>query len=443
MKRNAQVWMFLALTPLAISLTGCGSSSVDSRDIEFNGGLAFQVNHQDPFTGVVMFVHDVPGIVEKLYGHVPMAAYSVEEYQSVQRLTCDFHYVKGVMNGDAKCKNDNGDKVATFSVNENGLFDGSAVLYSTWNATKKYAELNWKSGALDGDQNIYGDDGSVVIDEVHFSDGQKDGREVVRDEAGDVIANGKWDNGKPESGSLADAQIVIGQNGAQNLKVKEIVNFADGLQNGKATFYAYGNNGYFKSPKDLSSSSGEFDNGKRTGLWTDDNSREMSFNSIRVMIDQAFHAYPEVLSDFPPYSTGSGGARQRYDALDKCNTYASHWSQGQLGGKVECFDKSGKPNVEFEIENGQLVGDVLFHDPSSGQVVTIHQQGGRAVPESGMASTSKAAPQAAFQAASGSIACVNQWINAFHKEQGADASISNDQLSEWQDDCQQGKQAPQ
>ncbi|MFC3652820.1 toxin-antitoxin system YwqK family antitoxin [Dyella humi] len=432
MKRNAQVWMLLALTPLAISLAGCGSNAVDSRDIEFNDGLAFQVNHQDPFTGVVTFVHDTPGIVGKLYGYAPMSGYTAAENNNVQRnFTCSFHYVKGAMNGDAECKDDSGDKMASFSVNEKSLFDGSAVIYSPLDATKKYAELNWKSGTLDGDQKTYGDDGSTVIDEIHLSDGHKDGREVVKDESGNVIADGKWDNGNPESGDFAKWKIGAEPNGVKIITVESVISYANGQKSGKAIFYAEDDS---TSPPSTSISSGEYDNGNRSGVWKDGH-----VGGIVNAITSSFQGgLPQVLYNFPPYKMTNGDTKS---VFKDCHSYESHWSQGHIAGKVECFATSGSPVVEFEIENGQLVGDVLFHDPSSGQIVTIHQQDGREVSESGAESTSQAAPQTAPRSAPGSDGCVNKWIDAFHKEQGEDASISNDQLSEWQDDCQQGKQA--
>ncbi|GLQ52486.1 hypothetical protein GCM10010872_39350 [Dyella flava] len=434
MKRNAQIWTLLALAPLAISLTGCGSNAVDSRDIEFNDGLAFQVNHQDPFTGVVTFVHDTPSIVGKLYSYAPMSGYDLQESRSIQNnFTCSFHFVKGAMNGDVECKDDNGGKMASFSMNEKGLFDGLAVLYSPLDATKKYAELNWKSGTLDGDQKTYGSDGSTIIDDLHLSGGRKDGQEVVKDESGNVIADGKWDNGKPESGSIAKWKIGADPRGVKIITVESVVNYVNGLESGKATFYAEDDS---TSPPSTSISTGEYDNGNRTGLWEDGH-----VGGIANAIINSFQGgMPQVLYNFPPYRMTNGDTS---GALRDCHSYKSYWSQGHIAGKVECFTTAGNPLLEFEIENGQLIGDVLFHDPSSGQVVSIHQQDGRAVPESGAESASQVAPQAVAQSASGGDECVNRWIDAFHKAQGADVPISNDQLSEWQADCQQGKQAPQ
>lgn len=416
MKRNAQVWMLLALTPLAISLTGCGSQSIDSRDIEFNGGLAYQVNHQDPFTGIVTYVHNTPDIVSKLYAAASWGGYRGNAAWNIQRnFICSFHYKDGLMEGDVECKDDSGNRVASFSIKK-GLFDGAASLYSPFDSKKKYAELKWSSGTLDGDQELYGKDGETVIDEFDVTDGKKDGREVVRDESGNVVADGKWSNGKPESGSLVTISGGV---------ISSVITYADGLKQGKATFYSNWPGGPFVS-------TGEFDKDARVGAWNDVAETK---SAVESNIDLS--RIP-VLAQFPIYNGDDA-------AFKFCSSYKSIWSQGHLAGRVECFDIRQRPILEFEIENGQLVGDITYHTPNSGEIVTIHQQDGRVVGQAtpGAASPSTVQPVSTSSTTSDVDACVNKWIDAFHKEQGADAPISNDQLSEWQDDCQQGKQAPQ
>jgi antitoxin component YwqK of YwqJK toxin-antitoxin module len=407
--------MFLALTPLAISLAGCGSEKVDSRDIEFNDGLAYQVNHQDPFTGIVTYIHGTPDIVGKLYAAASWSGHEGNVDWNISRgFTCSFHYKDGLMEGDAECKDDGGNKVASFSIKK-GLFDGAADLYSPFDSKKKYANLNWKDGTLDGDQELYGQDGATVIDEFNVSGGKKDGREVVRDGSGNVLADGKWSNGVPESGSLV---TIAGG------KIASITTYSGGLKQGKATHYSNWPGGPYVS-------TGEFDKDQRVGPWDD-----VAETKSAVENDIDLGHIP-VLAQFPLYNGDD-------TAFKFCSSYKSTWSQGHLAGKVECFDIRRQPVLEFEIENGQLVGDITYHTPNTGEIVTIHQQGGRVVGQasSGAEPPSTVQPVSAASTTSGGDECVNKWIDAFRKEQGADAPISNDQLSEWQDDCQQGKQAP-
>lgn len=409
----------LALLPIAtLVLSACGRSSIDSRELQFNDGLAYQRNHQDPFTGYVTWAHGFPSFISDYYNRVAAMANLNPQLQGSSTLamtsnySCVVPYVKGVVEGEIRCRRGDGPTALTFTVTHEKV-DGETILRWPFDPSKTFADVHWNNGVLDGRQTFYWPGTSTVMDEYSITNGNKDGREVYQDAQGNVVAKGTWNEGKPKDGSFAEVSAGF---------LRSVVSYAGGKLQGKASFY---NPGYLSDPTTVST--GEFDNDMRTGEWIDYGG---TLGKIEEQLNDAF----PVLRVFPPYDHDAFNE----GAFKNCWSMKTHWDHGRLAGKVVCFDKSGAEIVSLQIQNGAIVGDIQFHDSQSGTLVHIPQQDGHRV------DSTHAVTPATTAGAPSLDTCVTNWTRAFHKERGDDwAPVTSSQMQEWEEWCKQGKLPPQ
>ncbi len=160
------------------------------------------------------------------------------------------------------------------------------------------------------------------------------------------------------------------------------------------------------------------------------------------------------------------GEEAAFDASTGKQTVKATWVEGKLNGPMiqyapdgervihrVTYDMGVKEGVEevFDENTGQPVSHLEWlHGKENGWLKNWDGRGHllsgaryvngvvmeRLEPDydgaSGTASTVSNAPANPDQ-------CVSQWIAAFHKEQGADTPIGNDQLEEWAGWCKDGK----
>lgn len=351
MKRNAQVWMLLALTALAISVTGCGSDKIDPRQLDLNDGLAYKHGSDNPFTGDVVYKDSMPNNLAAYWnGQIDNSVILGPAAQSIIS-SCTVHYSAGLVDGNSFCVDEKGNTILELNY-KNEKYDGVSKL-SNPDTGNVVAYLAWNGGKWDGKLKVTTWDGTIVVNDASWKDGHVD--------SGKVINSG---------GSFE---------------------YDDGKKNGPATLVA----GKFVYGK------GSYKDDQRDGEWIDAGSA-LQYEGWLQNVENA---------------TFGGGS-----IILSITSIKSNWLNGKLDGKISFYGNDDKLLADATASDGSIV-------PGSVHVYS-----------------SKTDSADASQASDGKSpvdACVDARIDAFHRAQGADAPISNDQLTEWRDDCQQGKQAPQ
>lgn len=130
------------------------------------------------------------------------------------------------------------------------------------------------------------------------------------------------------------------------------------------------------------------------------------------------------------YSSGKlNGPIIRYASDGKTVLYRATLVDGLMEGTEESFDESGSPLKHVEWKNGRKNG--LWKQWERGEVIIdadCHDD--------------KCPPRQPVNQPSeptGDNACVQSWITAYRKIKGEDAAVMQDQVSEWEDWCKQGK----
>lgn len=173
------------------------------------------------------------------------------------------------------------------------------------------------------------------------------------------------------------------------------------------------------------------------------------------------------------------GTQRSYSVDSNILVHTAQWQHGTLFGPEEIFDqKTGKRLREANIMGGKYDGEMTSYD-LDGKVIrrTTFSNGVQQRDESFDPDTGKMTGQVPYHYdnehglvvhgivkgwdANGTLIsektykfgkevtsvpttgdpnqCVDDWINAFRQDQGADAIVSHDQLAEWESWCKSGK----
>lgn len=164
-----------AITLASLSLTGCFSEEIDTRQTQEIQGLLYKVHADDPFTGRVL--------------NYPMSVLGLFSVGS-----CAVDFKKGLPDGEMRCS-DNAGVLLGVGEFKAGKRDGKEEKFDA-KTGKKTAEGNWKKGVQDGLQEQFNPQSGERILEVHYTAGKKDGRERAWDGQGkELIADLEWENG--------------------------------------------------------------------------------------------------------------------------------------------------------------------------------------------------------------------------------------------------------
>lgn len=402
--------LLLAIFAIAtVATAACGSNSVDSRQLQFNDGLAYVRNHDDPYTGRAIFVDTIPDVVNNFYTAAAMAAFR-GNHPPIASMRCEVPFVKGLVEGDVSCKDAQGQTTLQFTIHHERI-DGNAIVNDSGDGNRKFAELTWKDGTLDGHQKLYGLRGNTkntVIDDMEVINSVKDGREIYRDEDGNVLGDGVWSHGKPITGSFVDTW--------QDGSVTKILTFANGVTNGKASYYST-DRGVDGKPL---VSTGNYVDGNRNGPWID------YANQAAQVENTLTHMFP-ILGDYPSYGA----------ILNNCDSYHSNWDHGALKGRLECYAKDGALTLSFEAKDGSVADNLSYRVPHSKEMIQLPS----ITPD--MRPVDPNALPLGPLTGNALETCVNQWTTAFHKESGSDwAPVTSSQMDEWREWCKEGRRAP-
>ena len=405
-------------------LAACGQDTLDSRQIDTAGGLAYKHGSDDPFTGTVAFKDTIPNNLENYW--TTNIASTPGRSTNAQDLTgCEEHFAKGLVDGDAFCTGTGGDKAFTLHYADE-QFDGPSKLYNPETGAL-VKSLNWSSGKLNGETKIYTYDGKQLVSQVPWNNGQADGAVKAWNTKGEQVTDAVFKNGQIDSGTV----------GTDDGSTKISTEFREGKPNGQYTKLTEQGDVVQK---------GTFVGGLRDGAWED---RDLSVEDIIVQVTTAASAMPV-----------------NYHDISNATRVVSHWSSGKMNGEMQGWDKDGKLFFDFHFVNGVLEGPNQVVTRDTGTLQTFNLKGGQLAsdaptPEAAATATqepqqaSEAPPSGASsinspaEALTGSVQlpgtgnkCLDDWETAYRKERGADAVVAYDQIDEWTDECKQGKTAP-
>lgn len=158
-----------------LSLSGCFTEEVDTRQTHEIQGLLYKIHEKEPFTGRILnFPMSVMGL------------YSVG--------TCSVEIKKGLPDGEMRCS-DNAGTLVGLAQFEGGKRDGRDEKYDPKTA-KMTSRGHWAKGQLDGVQELFNAQTGDLIGETHYSAGKKVGTEKLWDASGKtLITSLDWQNG--------------------------------------------------------------------------------------------------------------------------------------------------------------------------------------------------------------------------------------------------------
>lgn len=110
--------------------------------------------------------------------------------------------------------------------------------------------------------------------------------------------------------------------------------------------------------------------------------------------------------------------------------HTANWKNGIAEGVEQAFDEtSGNVTFRGNIINGKYDGDASRYSAEGKLIETSTYKNGVLQPTS----------QSVTKSVTSVEQCVDAWVVAYRKEQGADAIVTADQSSEWEGLCKEGK----
>ncbi|MCS4250044.1 toxin-antitoxin system YwqK family antitoxin [Pseudomonas sp. BIGb0164] len=164
-----------AISLASLSLTGCFTEEIDSRQTREIQGLLYKIHADDPFTGRIL--------------NYPMSVLGLFNVG-----TCTVDIKKGLPDGEIHCSDNAGNLLASGEFKA-GKRDGKEEKFDA-KTGKKTLVAHWKNGLQDGIVEQFNPQNGERVLEVHYAAGKKNGNERAWDNEGNaLIADLQWDNG--------------------------------------------------------------------------------------------------------------------------------------------------------------------------------------------------------------------------------------------------------
>lgn len=313
-------------------LSACGSSRIDSGQLDYDNGVAYKHGSTEPFTGIVHF--DEPPtaaeeVVQTLRDPTPLYANMIR----VPMDNCDVAFKNGAMEGHVACFQRNGGKALSFDLHHDRL-NGESVEYHP--DSSKALDFHWSDGALQGDQAVYSADGRYVVHEWNVDNGHKRGKEVRRYSNGDDLAEGSWSDEGKFTGTMFvpdDSAIYTFKSGVKEGDFKQLDTKDPNLKRVAVE--------------------GSYSNGQKDGVWTFYGKEAIG------------HAENQFAS-----TTHSPGL-PRLMAIPRGDRATVTWKDGVLSGPVKIFDKDQHVLLAFPMANGEVTAPIVRTDLVSGKSFTL------------------------------------------------------------------------
>lgn len=380
------------LTPaalaLCLSLCGCGPTVLDFRNAEMNNGTLFARGSNTPFTGKVTNVPntiifndpDFKAIRDAVVSAYRQAVVMSETQPNIEQIAGATVMLLRSTGLDLPSDEDNAVVFCTINV-DSGRLAGKVSCSAAGSDDVVLETAVGKNATFDGLLNSY----------VH-----DDGKQYPLVSA--TLSNGK----------LMGMLTIYS---ARTHTVVASLMYANGLANGAADVFDENTGGKLEDAT--------YVDGKLDGNVTD------WAPGGKVIIGKG-HISHGVFD----------GAQEIFDPATGNKTAEAHWANGKLNGVQRHWDAQGNLTAATNYQDGIPVqSDSASTDSASNQPGQVPSTGN----QSGAQTDTAQATTSQQPAENDSDRCVDAWIFAYRKEKGDDAIVSNDQVTEWESSCKQGK----
>lgn len=392
---NCRYPMILSSLIAALALAGCKGEVLDYRNAQMVDGKVYAGGANEPFSGELTNV--ASAVILSPQQGFGVAIRTMEK--TLPALKLDYISAAGI----DYFPTDTRIPFAAYCDAQvsNSYLDGKAICKAA-NSDHTLITMSFTSGQLDGELDSYApDDSSHLFAKVAFRNGNADGRmEVYSPTTHRLVHTLTWANGV-----LNGDEEGFDENTGNRVLQASLV---DGKYEGKMTGYASDGN--------------------------------------RVIYSAT-------------YTNGlKGGVEEAFDPQTGKLIGHAEYTDGKLNGTVKRWNADGKLIYERDYRNGQEIPDsdavnaCLDRRYAAFGKATNNEQNVDAVQRNEWEAACKgerhesnttpvATSASAAPAESGGLdRCVSSWTMAYHRENGADAIVTTDQLGEWQLWCKAGKQ---
>ena len=209
MRKHKSSLLLPLVAVLSLSLFGCSNQVLDHRNAEFNNGVIYAGNANEPFTGTVTNVPDIELLQNQngftAFGNVLVRIAFPGSNWSARALTtvsitgyCEVSVRKGILDGKTVCKAPGTDNDGTVMHFKGGLLDGTMKYYNSTLARGEMAEATFENGVLTGKETIYNprtrDHDKIAV--LHWANGALEGEFQYWDLKGNLTDEGSYMDGK-------------------------------------------------------------------------------------------------------------------------------------------------------------------------------------------------------------------------------------------------------
>jgi antitoxin component YwqK of YwqJK toxin-antitoxin module len=329
----------VAIMMICAGVMGCSRETLDSRQIDETGGLAYKHGSTEPFTGTVEFKDTIPNELQNYWSKNTAGIQGVP-LVTMNLAGCEEHFTKGLADGDASCIGTGGQTALTLRYKDEQL-DGPSKLYNLETGAL-VKEVTWSQGRLDGLVKVYTYDGKQKTAEANWSDGSIDGSVKQWNAQGVQITDATYKAG----------QIVSGTIGTDNGTTRTSSVYGDG--NANTSYTSSTEQGDILQK-------GLLVGGLRVGKWEDRDA------AAAVIINQIV--------------SGNGLLPVTSDDIVKAARIESLWINGKIDGEMRGWYKDDKPFFIFHFSNDLLDGSIQIVTRPTGTMQSFVFKAGQLVPD--------------------------------------------------------------
>lgn len=396
----------------ATALVGC-KTEIDDAEVVVRNGLIYKYGEKDPFSGVVL---NIPSDQRGIDG------------------LCNVQIEKGRLNGKKECFQADQKiyEVEFLAGNKDGkeiIFDansGKEISIRTWKdnllngLSQEYiagimtSQKEYKNGKLDGKELRWSDDGKTILTELIWSNNTK--------QTGfETTPQGEY---KYLNGQLHGEQITYSKTNSGKQYIYLVKNYTNGKLDG--TFKEYTTLRNTDTPqqkleilyKNNDPVSGWFN------LYKVDGSLIQKINLVRAPNDEGKGFYDDYPGTLVP-----DGLVKKYDKYLDSFKGEEFWIDGVKVKQYFQHYENEEPDFQIQDINNQFTG---YSSVSRDQYLAYKTAQTFSPANNQLTASNTQAPSAEN--------CLDAWISAFREEMGEDAMIVGEQLDEWKDWCNEGKQ---
>ncbi|WP_223511346.1 toxin-antitoxin system YwqK family antitoxin [Pseudomonas sp. GL-B-19] len=184
----------LAVSVGLLSLTGCGSSELDFRNVQTSNGKIYEGKANKPFSGFITnipesFVHTSSGY-NTLISNMNDALKNIKSETNAfwgKTFSCDAEVKDGYISGNVSCHNQKTHSLRYTAQYKDGKMDGDMQVFSL-DEKRTIAKASFKEDLLNGSATIFSPNTEKPVQVRNYQNGKPDGKQENYDEiTGNVI----------------------------------------------------------------------------------------------------------------------------------------------------------------------------------------------------------------------------------------------------------------